>query len=147
MLTGSCSAELRFAIERCWALVANIEHAPRWQRGVERVDVLERDERGRALICEIVTDAKITKLTVRVRMSYEEPLAVRWSLVEPNDLEALDGSWELEPLAGDRTRVTYSLAVDPGPIGVAAARLERVVRPVVIGRQPDELARALARGL
>jgi ribosome-associated toxin RatA of RatAB toxin-antitoxin module len=147
VLTGSCSAELGYAIERCWGLVADIEHAPRWQRRVERVDVLERDERGRPLICEVVTDAKVTRLNLRVRMSYEEPLAVRWSLVEPNDLEALDGSWELEPLAGDRTRVTYSLAVDPGPIGAFAARLERVVRPIVIGHQPDELARALARGL
>lgn len=147
LLTGSASAELGFAIERCFGLVADIERAPRWQRAVESVRAQERDERGRALICEIAVDARITRLQFRVRVSYDEPRAVRWTLLERNDLDALDGAWELEPLAADRTRATYSLAVDPGPTGPLTRSLERIVRPIMIGHQPDELAQALASGL
>jgi ribosome-associated toxin RatA of RatAB toxin-antitoxin module len=146
VLTGSCSAEVAFAIERCWALVADIERAPRWQQTLARVDVVERDERGRALICDTVSDAKLTKVSCRVRISYEEPLAVRWTLAEPDDLDSMDGAWELEPLAAARTRATYSLAIDAGKMGFVARRLEPMLRPIVIGHQADELAAALASG-
>ncbi len=147
VLTGSCSAEIEFSIERCWALVADIERAPRWQRMLDRVDVVERDDRGRALICDTVIDAKVTKVGCRVRMSYEEPVAVRWTMLEPDDLDSMDGAWELEPLAAARTRATYSLALDPGKMGFVARRLESMLRPVMIGHQADELAAALAAGL
>ena len=147
VLTGSCSAEIEFSIERCWALVADIERAPRWQRMLDRVDVVERDDRGRALICDTVIDAKLTKVGCRVRMSYEEPVAVRWTMLEPDDLDSMDGAWELEPLAAASTRATYSLAVDPGKMGFVARRLESMLRPVMIGHQADELAAALASGL
>lgn len=147
VLTGSCSAEIEFSIERCWALVADIERAPRWQRMLDRVDVVERDDRGRALICDTVIDAKVTKVGYRVRMSYEEPVAVRWTMLEPDDLDSMDGAWELEPLAAARTRATYSLALDPGKMGFVARRLESMLRPVMIGHQADELAAALAAGL
>jgi ribosome-associated toxin RatA of RatAB toxin-antitoxin module len=146
-LTGSCSAEIEFSIERCWALVADIERAPRWERMLVRVDVVERDDRGRAVVCDTVIDAKVTKVDCRVRMSYEEPVAVRWTMLESDHLDAMDGAWELEPLGAERTRATYSLTVDPGSMGFVARRLEKMLRPVVIGHQADELAEALAAGL
>ena len=147
LVTGSCSAEVEFPVERCWALVSDIERAPRWQRTLERVDVVERDERGRPLICDPLIDAKLAKVHCRVRMSYDEPVAVRWTLTESDDLDAMDGGWELEPLAAARTGVTYSLAVDPGGTGFVARRLESVLRPLMIGHQTDELAQALESGL
>jgi Polyketide cyclase / dehydrase and lipid transport len=130
--------------------VADIERAPKWQRMLERVDVVERDDHGRVVVCDTVIDAKVTKVTSRVRMSYEEPVAVRWSQVEGDAIDAMDamdGSWELEPLAAARTRATYSLAVDPGDMGFVARRLESILRPVMIGHQADELAQALASGM
>jgi hypothetical protein len=111
------------------------------------VDVVERDDRGRALICDTVIDAKVTKVNCRVRMSYEEPVAVRWTLVGDGPVDSMDGSWELEPLAAARTRATYSLAVDPGKTGFVARRLESMLRPILIGHQADELAQALASGI
>jgi len=144
VLTGSCSAEVEFAIEDCWALVADIERAPEWQRTLEHVEVVQRDEQGRALICDTVSDAKVTKVRCRIRMSYEAPRRLRWTQVRSDDLDSMDGSWELEELGPARTRATYSLAVDPGRIGVLARPLERMIRPLVIGQQADELARALA---
>ncbi len=147
VLTGSCSAEIEFSLERCWALAADIERAPRWQRMLDRVDVVERDDRGRALICDTAIDAKVRKVRCRVLISYQEPVAVRWTLLESDDLDSMDGAWELEPLAAARTRATYSLAVDAGEMGFLARRLESMLRPIVIGHQPDELAAALAAGL
>jgi len=143
ILSGSCRAEIPSAIKRCWALVADIERAPEWQRTLERVEVLERDEQGRPLICDTVSDAKLTKVQCRIRMTYEAPRRLAWTQVQSDDLESMEGSWLLEPLGPELTRATYSLALDPGPIGLLARPLERVIRPLVIGHQADELARAL----
>ena len=143
ILSGSCRAEIPSAIKRCWALVADIERAPEWQRTLERVEVLERDEQGRPLICDTVSDAKLTKVQCRIRMTYEAPRRLAWTQVQSDDLESMEGSWLLEPLGPDLVRATYSLALDPGPIGLLARPLERVIRPLVIGHQADELARAL----
>ncbi len=110
------------------------------------LDVVQRDDQGRPLICDTVIDAKLTKIAVRVRISYEEPSAVRWTLVRSEHLNAMEGSWELESLGPERTRATYSLSVDPGRIGLLARPLERAIRQVVIGHQADELATALSGG-
>ena len=146
MLNGSCSGDVPYSIERCWELVADIERSPQWQRTMVSVDVVERDDQGRARICDTVIDAKLTKIAVRVAISYEEPRAVRWKLVRSEHLKAMEGSWELESVGPERTRATYSLSVDPGPIGLLARPLERAIRQVVIGHQADELASALSGG-
>lgn len=144
VLTGSCSAEVEAAIERCWALVADIERAPQWQQTLERVDVVQRDEHGRALICDTVSNAKVTKIRCRVQISYEGHRRLHWTQIQSDDLDSMEGAWELQELGPSLTRATYSLAVDPGPIGLFARPLERMIRPFVIGRQAEELARALA---
>ena len=146
MLTGSSSADVPFAIEHCWTLVADIERAPQWQRTLLVVEVVERDDQGRALVCDTVSDAKLTKITCRVRMSYDELHTVRWTQVQSDDLVAMDGSWTLESLGSELTRATYRLAVDPGPIGFMARPLERMIRPAVIGHQAEELLLALESG-
>ncbi len=144
MLGGECSVEVKFGIDRCWALIADVERAPRWQRTLESLVVVTRDECGRALLCDTVSDGRITKVRVRVQMRYEEPHALRWAQVQSEDLDAMHGSWTLEELGPSLTRVRYSLALDPGPIGRLARPLERVVRRAVIGHQADEFANAIA---
>jgi ribosome-associated toxin RatA of RatAB toxin-antitoxin module len=146
MIRGSCSAEVAFGIERCWALVADIERAPEWQRTLQSVEVHERDDQGRVLICETVNDAKLRRVSARVRVEYSEPHRLNFSYVESDDLDDLDGGWELEALDAGLTRVTYALGIDPGPIPRFARPLERAIRPLVMGHQAEELARALAAG-
>jgi hypothetical protein len=146
LLRGSSSAETEIGIERCWALAQDVERAPEWQQGLERLEVIERDAEGRPLVCDTVNDAKFTKVRCRVRFVYEPPRRVSFTMVSSEDLDAMEGSWELEPLAGGGgTRVTYSLAVDPGPIGRFARPLERLIRPLVVGRRAEELVKELAR--
>jgi ribosome-associated toxin RatA of RatAB toxin-antitoxin module len=146
MIRGSCSAEVPFGVQRCWNLVADIERAPDWQRTLQSVEVLERDDQGRALICDTVNDAKLRKVRVRIRVEYAQPSRVRFRFVASDDLDALDGGWDLESLGAERTRVTYSLGIDPGPIPRLARPLERAIRPLVMGHQAEELERALAAG-
>ncbi|MEA2213674.1 MAG: hypothetical protein QOF83_3622 [Solirubrobacteraceae bacterium] len=146
MILGSCSAEVPFSIERCWALVADIERAPEWQRTLQSVEVRERDDRGRVLVCDTVNDVKLRKVRVRVRVEYDEPNRLRLCYVESDDLDDMDGGWDLERLGPERTRVTYSLGIDPGPIPRFARSLERAIRPLVMGHQAEELERALSAG-
>lgn len=144
MIRGSCTGELDYPIERCWALVADIERAPEWQRTLEQVEVVQRDEQGRASICDTVSDAKLTKIRCRIGISYEPPRRLAWMQLESDDLDSMEGSWVLEQLGPERTRATYSLAIDPGPIGLLARPVERMIRPLVIGHQAQELGQALA---
>lgn len=146
MIRGSCSGELDYAIERCWQLVSDIEHAPAWQRMLESVKVLERDQEGRAALCETVNDAKLRKVRVRVRLEYDPPSRLRFTQVQSDDLDDMEGGWELVALGPARTRATYSLGVDPGPVGFLARPLERAIKPLVMGHQAEELAQALAAG-
>ena len=126
-------------------MVQDIGQAPQWQRGLERVDVVERDEQGRALVCDTVTDAKITKVRCRIRVSYEPPHRLAFTRVESDDVDEMQGSWELKELRdGAGTRATYTLGVDPGPVGFMARPLERALRPLVVGGRAQELARAVA---
>jgi hypothetical protein len=144
-LRGSSSAQAQVGLERCWALAQDVEHAPDWQQGLERLEVLERDANGRPLLCDTLSDAKFTKVRCRVRFEYHPPLRVSWSMVSSEDIDAMEGSWELEQLGDSATRVTYALAVDPGPIGILARPLERMLRPLVVGRRAEEFVSELAR--
>jgi ribosome-associated toxin RatA of RatAB toxin-antitoxin module len=143
LLAGSPSAEIGAPIDQCWAVVEDVAGAPEWQNGLDSVTVVERDEAGRALVCDIVHDAKFTKVRARVRVSYDPPRRLTFTRVESDDVDKLEATWELEELGPDRTRARYSLAVDPGHVGMLARPLERALRPIVVGRRADELARAV----
>jgi hypothetical protein len=143
LLRGSSSADIPASIERCWAVVADLPRAPEWQQGLEEVTVVERDPEGRPLVCDTVTDAKFTKVRARVRISYDEPNRFAFTRIS-GDAQAMEGSWDLEALGPDRTRATYTLAVDPGKVGLLARPLEKALRPLVVGGRPQELAREVA---
>lgn len=146
LLTGSCQAEIPATLQRCWAVVADLERAPEWQRTLAAVDVVQRDADGRPEVCDTVNDARLLKVSCRVRIGYEPPHRVRFELVQSDDLDAMEGGWQLESLGPERTRAIYTLGVDPGRIGILARPLERAIRPLVMGHQADELAAALAAG-
>src|SRR6202012_1933252 len=50
--------------------------------------------------------------------------------------ERLEGSWELSEAGPGRTHPRYTLAVDPGKVGLMARPLERALRPIVVGQRP-----------
>jgi hypothetical protein len=144
VLTGSSSADIDAPIDQCWMVLEDVAGAPRWQNGLDSVDVVERDDAGHAIVCDIVNDAKFTKVRARVRVSYDPPHRLQFTRMQSDDVDELKASWELQELGPDRTRATYSLSVDPGHVGMLARPLERALRPLVVGRRAEELARAVA---
>jgi ribosome-associated toxin RatA of RatAB toxin-antitoxin module len=113
VLEGSRATELPLPAAEAYAVVAAVEGYPAWQSLVDHVDVRERDAEGRPLVVATALDAGIRVLRLELRYAYDPPAAVRWELVR-GDVKALRGSWEVEPLGGAASAVTYRLEVDPG---------------------------------
>jgi ribosome-associated toxin RatA of RatAB toxin-antitoxin module len=144
LLSGSSEADINAEPARCWAVVEDVTGWPDWQQGLERVEVLECDDQGRPVLCDTVVDAKLTKVRCRVRVSYDPPQRLTFTRVESDDVDEMEGSWQLRDAGGGRTHAVYALAVDPGHVGFMARPLEKALRPIVVGRRAEELARAVA---
>ncbi len=146
VITGSSSAEVNAPIERCWEVVEDVASAPDWQGGLLELEVIERDEQGRPLVCEALSDVKLRKIRTRQRFSYEPPDRLSWKMID-GELASMEGSWQLADLGDGRTRVTYGLAVDPGRMGLLArGPLERAARAIVVDPRAKELARRVEGG-
>ena len=144
LLTGSSAADIDADLGRCWALVEDVVRWPDWQQGLESIGVVESDEHGRPAVCDIVADAKITKVRCRLRVSYEPPHNLTFTRVQSDHVDEVDGSWELRDTGDGRTHAVYTLAVDPGHVGFMARPIEKALRPIVVGRRAEELAREVA---
>ena len=110
-----------------------------------RTEVVERGPDGLGKIVELEVDAKVRKVTYRLRYHYDPPHRLWWDFVEGDGVSYIDGEYLFEP-DGDGTRATYRLGVDAGvPIpGFIAKRLNQGV----MGRSVRDLkAEAEARYL
>jgi carbon monoxide dehydrogenase subunit G len=139
-MSGSASTEIDAPLEAVWTVVADVEAAPQWQKGLDAITVLERDADGRAVQCEMTTDAKLKVFTSRVRFSYASPSGLTWTQ-ERGDLRSMNGSWELEDAGDGRTRATYTLDGDPGVLmgRFLKGALEEKLRAILIEGRPAEL--------
>jgi ribosome-associated toxin RatA of RatAB toxin-antitoxin module len=146
-LGGEASVELDAPIDEVWAVVEDVASAPDWQAGLDDVKPLERDGQGRVLTADSTTDAKVRRITTRVRFSYDPPRKVEWRQ-EKGDLKSLVGAWELEDLGDGRTRATYRLDGDPGRVLGMLIRgpVEDRLRELLVGGRPEELRQRLTRG-
>ncbi|HVL96313.1 MAG TPA: SRPBCC family protein [Solirubrobacteraceae bacterium] len=144
-MEGSNTIEINAPVERCYEIAADVDNIDQWQNGVQRVEVLERDGDGRALVAEISNDAKVTTIKTRVRFEYDPPNGLSWRQ-EKGDLKSLVGSWRFET-AGTGTRATYTLHGDPGRMLGMLIRgpVEGKLRDMLVNGRPGELkARAEA---
>jgi carbon monoxide dehydrogenase subunit G len=143
-LSGSSTAEINAPLDEVWALVADVERAPEWQGGLKGLEALERDDQGRATLCETETDATVKTVRAIVRFSYEPPHVLRWAQ-EKGELKAVEGSWELEDVGNGRTRATYLLEVDLGRMLGLLVRGPVVdpIRQMLAGARAGELKKAI----
>jgi uncharacterized membrane protein len=109
-LSGSYSLEIDAPIERCFEIASDLDHAPEWQGTMKSVDVLERDDAGRALLVETQIDSGVTRNRLVLRFSYDSPGGMTWTR-ESGDLKSLDGSWSFADLGDGSTRATYALEI------------------------------------
>lgn len=142
-LEGSESIEIDAPIERVWAVAVDVESAPEWHGAMRRADALERDAEGRAVLVETDQDAIVTKVSMLLRFSYDEPSSMTWTR-ESGDLKSLTGEWRFEPLAGSRTRATYSLEIG---LNRALSLLRKGVRGPAEAKVREHLARRPVEGL
>jgi ribosome-associated toxin RatA of RatAB toxin-antitoxin module len=147
VIEGTSTAEINAPLERCYELAADVDHIADWQRGVQRVEVVERDGQGRVLVARISTDAKVRTVTTTVHCTYDEPRGLSWKQTK-GDLKALDGAWSFEDLGGGRTRASYHLLGDPGRVLGMLIRgpVEGRLRELLVGERPDELKRRAEQG-
>jgi hypothetical protein len=145
LLQGSSEGDVEAPIARCWEVIEAIDESPDWQQGMESVQVLERDAQGRALVCAIVVDAKFTKLKLQVSVAYDPPHRLTFAKLGSGSVQRLEGSWELSEINPGQTHARYTLALDPGKVGLMARPLERALRPIVVGGRPSELAAEVGR--
>jgi len=140
MLEASWTVEIAAPRERCYEVAADIEGAPEWQGTLETVEVLERDDDGRAVRVDTTSDASIKKVHSRLRFSYQPPAGITWEQ-EKGDTKSLTGSWDFEEAGDGRTRATYGLRSDPGRI------LGLLLRGPVEGKVKELLTKGAAEGL
>jgi ribosome-associated toxin RatA of RatAB toxin-antitoxin module len=147
VLTGSSTAEVEAPIERVWALVEDVERAPRWQGGLKGMHALERDDEGHAILCEAEADARVRTIKSTVRYTYNAPTTLAWRQ-EKGELKSVDGRWELEDLGGNRTRATYLVEVDLGRVLSLVIRgpLVDLLRGMFVSARAGELKRAIESG-
>jgi ribosome-associated toxin RatA of RatAB toxin-antitoxin module len=147
VLTGSSTAEVEAPIEQVWALVEDVERAPRWQGGLKEMHALERDDEGHAILCQAEADARVRTIKSTVRYTYNAPTTLAWRQ-EKGELKSVDGRWELEDLGGNRTRATYSVEVDLGRVLSLVIRgpLVDLLRGMFVSARAGELKQAIESG-
>jgi hypothetical protein len=142
-LEGYESIEIEAPIERCFAIAADVERAPEWQGTMKTARALERNGEGRPTLVDTDLDASVTKLRVRLRFAYNEPVGMSWRR-ESGDLKSLVGSWEFADLGDGRTCATYSLEIG---LNRALSLLRRSIRGPAETRIRHLLARRPVEGL
>ena len=109
------------------AVVADFEAYPEWVAGLEEVEVLARDRRGRGTRVAFRLRTPMGEQAYTLAYRYQaKDAGVSWTYVE-GTLEDLAGSYTLEPAGDGTTRVTYRLDVAlgmplPGLVRRQAAR-------------------------
>ena len=145
-LSDSASTEIDAPLDAVWAIVQDVGSWPQWQATLGALDILETDAQGRAVLCAVEFDAKVTQIKMKLRCSYAPPARMAFERVS-GDLSALAGSWTLEELGGGRTGATYRLDVNPGGVLNFLLNAERIgkLRETLVDARPPELkARAEA---
>ncbi|MBW3663002.1 MAG: SRPBCC family protein [Actinobacteria bacterium] len=96
--------------EQVWNVIDDLEAYTQWAEGVEDVDVQERDDDGRPTRARFKVDAKVLQVSYTLTYTYGDD-NVTWELVEGEQINQLDGEYEVTP-DGDGSHVRYTLEVD-----------------------------------
>jgi ribosome-associated toxin RatA of RatAB toxin-antitoxin module len=108
------SAEIDATPAEVMAVVAGFEAYPEWVAGMEEVEVLHRDRRGRGTQVAFRLRTPLGEQAYTLAYRYQpRDAGVTWTYVE-GTLEDLAGAYVLEPADDGATRVTYRLEVALG---------------------------------
>lgn len=139
-INASHTVDIDAPLAEVYALAADVPGAVEWNPAIDKVDVIETDDQGRATLVETEADVKVKKSKSILRFTYDEPNGLRW-VQEKGDVKSVDGRWELSEIEPGRTRATYGLEVDPGRV------LGMLLRGPVEGQVKEYLTKGAAEGL
>ena len=108
------AAEVHATPAEVMAVVADFDAYPEWVAGLEEVEVLHRDRRGRGTRVAFRLRTPMGEQAYTLAYRYQpRDAGVSWTYVE-GTLEDLAGSYTLEAAGDGATRVTYRLEVALG---------------------------------
>src|SRR3954469_14116397 len=103
---------MRAAPTRCFEVVTDFEHYPDWAADIKAVQVVERDDEGRAAEVAFRAAAFGRSTSYTLRYDYAKaPAQVSWVQVKGDITSKLDGTYHFEP-SGDDTEVVYHLVAE-----------------------------------
>ena len=139
-LSDSASTQIEAPISAVWPIVQDVAGWPEWQGTLGALDILETDGDGRASLCAVEFDAKVTTIKMKLACSYSIQNRMSFERVS-GDLSDLSGSWQLEDLGDGRTKATYQLDVNPGGVLNFFLNEERIgkLRETLVDVRPGEL--------
>ncbi|CAB5147852.1 MAG: polyketide cyclase / dehydrase and lipid transport [Actinobacteria bacterium] len=89
-----------------------LENYPEWSSSIKSVEVVARDEAGRATKAKMTIDAGMMKDRVILVYDWSQaPATLSFSLDDADLLTGMDGSYTVAAIDEDSTQVTYELTV------------------------------------
>ena len=107
------STETSASPEVVFSVAADLEAYPEWATGVNRVEVLARDDEGRASRARFEVEGFIKKIGYELEYDYDEPQRICWRAVPGPDIEDMEGYYEFRPLDDGGAEIVYALRVAP----------------------------------
>ncbi|MEY2404168.1 MAG: hypothetical protein QOD38_1719 [Acidimicrobiaceae bacterium] len=101
--------------QRLFDVVTDFDRYTDWIRDLKSVEVVQRDDQGRAVEVRYRAAAMGRSTSYTLRYDYANaPRELPWKLVSGDIMRQLDGAYEFHPVDGDRDRtdVEYSLTVE-----------------------------------
>jgi ribosome-associated toxin RatA of RatAB toxin-antitoxin module len=100
-------------LERCFAVVTDVERYPDWVPDVKEVSVLERDDLGRARLVSFRAGAFGRSAHYVLAYDYSDaPSTLSWTQRDGDITRSLEGSYSFVESANGATEVLYSLSID-----------------------------------
>jgi uncharacterized membrane protein len=108
--------EINASANKCFQVICDFQAYPQWQRTMKKVEVVSQ-ENGRPTVITYFLDAVLKTISYTLRYTYDENdaknLKLKWSYVR-GDLKNIQGSYLFAEIAGNKTHVTFDLAIDIG---------------------------------
>ena len=101
--------------QQLFDVVTDFDRYTEWIRDLKSVEVIERDDEGRAVEVRYRAAAMGRSTSYTLRYDYTDaPRKLPWKLVRGDIMRQLDGAYEFHPVEGDgdRSDVEYWLTVE-----------------------------------
>lgn len=109
---SSSSITIEVPIDEVAQTLFAIASYPEWSGAFKKVEVLEKDDQGRATKATLSVDAGAVKDVVTLNFDWSQaPDKVTFALEDANVLTKMDGAYLLKSIGTDATSVTYELSV------------------------------------